>query len=65
MNGVVGVLAERLYGYELTARGRGGGGGGAAAVEAERCNAASLARALYTAIAVPVVLCCLVYSFQY
>uniref|UniRef100_A0A0E0M0J4 Major facilitator superfamily (MFS) profile domain-containing protein n=1 Tax=Oryza punctata TaxID=4537 RepID=A0A0E0M0J4_ORYPU len=53
---VVGVLAERLYGYELA---------GGAAVEAERRNAASLARALYTAIAVPMVLCCLVYSFLY
>uniref|UniRef100_A0A0D3H647 Major facilitator superfamily (MFS) profile domain-containing protein n=1 Tax=Oryza barthii TaxID=65489 RepID=A0A0D3H647_9ORYZ len=32
---------------------------------AERRNAASLARALYTAIAVPMVLCCLIYSFLY
>jgi MFS family permease len=53
---VVGVLAERLYGYDLA---------GGAAVEAERRNAASLARALYTAIAVPMVLCCLIYSFLY
>uniref|UniRef100_A0A0D3F9E5 Uncharacterized protein n=1 Tax=Oryza barthii TaxID=65489 RepID=A0A0D3F9E5_9ORYZ len=34
-------------------------------VEAERHNAVSLARALYTGIAVPMVLCCLVYSFLY
>uniref|UniRef100_J3MX07 Major facilitator superfamily (MFS) profile domain-containing protein n=1 Tax=Oryza brachyantha TaxID=4533 RepID=J3MX07_ORYBR len=56
---VVGLLAERLYGYELARP------AGAAAVTAERRNAASLARALYTAIAVPMVLCCLVYSFLY
>jgi MFS family permease len=34
-------------------------------IKAEWRNAASLARALYTGIAVPMVLCCLVYSFLY
>uniref|UniRef100_A0A0D9XD39 Major facilitator superfamily (MFS) profile domain-containing protein n=1 Tax=Leersia perrieri TaxID=77586 RepID=A0A0D9XD39_9ORYZ len=59
---VVGVLAERVYGYEPPAC---HAGAGAVDVETERRNAASLARALYTAIAVPMVLCCLIYSFLY
>ncbi|KAF0913181.1 hypothetical protein E2562_020347 [Oryza meyeriana var. granulata] len=56
---VVGVLAERLYGYELARP------AGAALETTERRNAVSLARALYTAIAVPMVMCCLIYSFLY
>ncbi|KAL5201582.1 hypothetical protein ABZP36_035936 [Zizania latifolia] len=59
---VVGILAERLYGYELA---RPAARAAAAAVETERRNAVSLAKALYTTIAVPMVLCCLIYSFLY
>ncbi|CAN6204306.1 unnamed protein product [Urochloa humidicola] len=64
---VVGMLAERLYGYKLAARSAaaGGGGGGVDVVEMERHNAASLARAIYTSVAVPMALCCSIYSFLY
>ncbi|EMS50666.1 hypothetical protein TRIUR3_13541 [Triticum urartu] len=61
---VVGMLAEHLYGYKLV-RSAAGGAGHAASVETDRHNATSLARALYTAIAIPMALCCLVYSFLY
>jgi len=62
---VVGMLAERLYGYKLA-----GGGGAdeqaaAVDVEMERHNATSLARAIYTSIAAPMALCCAIYSFLY
>ncbi|KAL6846665.1 hypothetical protein ACP4OV_024113 [Aristida adscensionis] len=68
---VVGILAERLYGYKLvrsptpSTGGIGGDAERAAAVEMERHNATSLARAVYTAIAVPMALCCAIYSFLY
>ncbi|VAI32010.1 unnamed protein product [Triticum turgidum subsp. durum] len=61
---VVGMLAERLYGYKLV-RSAVSGAEHAASVETDRHNATSLARALYTAIAIPMALCCLVYSFLY
>jgi MFS family permease len=61
---VVGLLAERIYGYKLV-RPAAGGAEHAASVETDRHNATSLARALYTAIAIPMALCCLVYSFLY
>ncbi|KAL6655685.1 hypothetical protein ACP70R_006511 [Stipagrostis hirtigluma subsp. patula] len=60
---VVGILAERMYGYKLVRSASTSGGAGA--VEMERHNATSLARALYTAIAVPMALCCAIYSFLY
>ncbi|XP_039797676.1 uncharacterized protein LOC120662636 [Panicum virgatum] len=62
---VVGMLAERLYGYKLARSAAGGGGVDAADVEMERHNATSLARAIYTSIAVPMALCCAIYSFLY
>ncbi|XP_047051424.1 uncharacterized protein LOC124656784 [Lolium rigidum] len=62
---VVGLLAERIYGYKLVRRPDAGGAEHAASVETDRHNATSLARALYTAIAIPMALCCLVYSFLY
>ncbi|CAN6217462.1 unnamed protein product [Urochloa humidicola] len=63
---VVGMLAERLYGYKLErSSSAGGGGGGGVDVEMERHNAASLARAIYTSVAVPMALCCSIYSFLY
>ena len=43
---VVGMLAERLYGYKLARSAAGGGGVDAADVEMERHNATSLARAI-------------------
>uniref|UniRef100_A0A453KQC8 Major facilitator superfamily (MFS) profile domain-containing protein n=1 Tax=Aegilops tauschii subsp. strangulata TaxID=200361 RepID=A0A453KQC8_AEGTS len=61
---VVGMLAEHLYGYKLV-RSAASGAEHAASVETDRHNAISLARALYTAIAIPMALCCLVYSFLY
>jgi MFS family permease len=67
---VVGMLAERLYGYKLARSTAGGGGVDERAavdadVEMERHNATSLARAIYTSIAVPMALCCAIYSFLY
>ncbi|KAK8459714.1 hypothetical protein SEVIR_2G196900v4 [Setaria viridis] len=65
---VVGMLAERLYGYKLARSGTGGGGvdeRAAVDVEMERHNATSLARAIYTSVAVPMALCCSIYSFLY
>lgn len=61
---VVGILAERLYGYKLSSRSATAGGGDRNA-EMERHNATSLAKALFTAIAFPMALCCLIYSFLY
>ncbi|CAL5081183.1 unnamed protein product [Urochloa decumbens] len=61
---VVGMLAERLYGYKLAPRSAAGDGGGVD-VEMERHNAASLSRAIYTSVAVPMALCCSIYSFLY
>ncbi|TVU09359.1 hypothetical protein EJB05_42829, partial [Eragrostis curvula] len=61
---VVGILAERMYGYKLS-RSADDGGDNAAAVKMERHNATSLAKALYTAFAFPMALCCLIYTFLY
>ncbi|RZS02119.1 hypothetical protein BHM03_00032101 [Ensete ventricosum] len=58
---VVGILAEHLYGYRPTPSGSGEG----AVLESDRANAASLAKALYTGIAIPMSLCCSIYSFLY
>jgi MFS family permease len=67
---VVGMLAERLYGYKLARSVTDAAGGGvdehaAVDVEMERHNATSLARAIYTSVAVPMALCCSIYSFLY
>ncbi|CAL5064663.1 unnamed protein product [Urochloa decumbens] len=59
---VVGMLAERLYGYKLPVHSSAAGG---VDVEMERHNAASLARAIYTSVALPMALCCSIYSFLY
>jgi MFS family permease len=61
---VVGILAERLYGYKLSSRSA-GDSDQAADVTMERHNAKSLAKALFTAISFPMALCCLIYSFLY
>ncbi|CAA6665048.1 unnamed protein product [Spirodela intermedia] len=50
-----------VFGYKLAPT----GSTEAAKVETDRENATSLARALFTAIAIPMILCCLIYSFLY
>ncbi|XP_040383459.1 uncharacterized protein LOC102709873 [Oryza brachyantha] len=63
---LVGFLAEHAYGYSPIADGAGGGGGGASSsVVRDRENASALAKALYAAIAVPMLLCCFIYSLLY
>ncbi|KAL6596164.1 hypothetical protein ACP70R_047528 [Stipagrostis hirtigluma subsp. patula] len=54
---VVGVLAERIFGYKPVSSD--------ASVDTDRENAAALAKAVYTEIAVPMAICCLTYSFMY
>lgn len=58
---VVGVLAQHVYGYKPVAR----GSSDSVQIETDRENAKSLARALYTAIGIPMSLCCFIYSFLY
>lgn len=58
---LVGILAEHLYGYKPISY----GGVENTTVETDRENAASLAKALYTAISIPMLLCCFIYSFLY
>ncbi|XP_037441133.1 uncharacterized protein LOC119309202 [Triticum dicoccoides] len=56
----VGFLSQHLYGFRLA-----DGGAGKATAERDRENAASLAKALYTAIAIPMTVCALIYSLLY
>ncbi|XP_042521001.1 uncharacterized protein LOC122094302 isoform X1 [Macadamia integrifolia] len=58
---VVGILAQHLYGYKPTPK----GASKSIEVETDTENAASLAKALYMAIGIPMTLCCLIYSFLY
>lgn len=58
---VVGILAQHVYGYKPIPE----GSSKAIETETDRGNAAALAEALYTAIAIPMALCCLIYSFLY
>ncbi|TVU09338.1 hypothetical protein EJB05_42807, partial [Eragrostis curvula] len=57
---VVGFLAEHVYGYNPISY-----GAGVASVGSDKSNAAALAKALYTAIAIPMLLCCFIYSLLY
>ncbi|XP_062199312.1 uncharacterized protein LOC133901819 isoform X2 [Phragmites australis] len=57
---VVGFLAEHVYGYKPISY-----GAGVSSVGRDRSNAAALAKALYTAIAIPMLLCCFIYSLLY
>ncbi|GJN34145.1 hypothetical protein PR202_gb22788 [Eleusine coracana subsp. coracana] len=57
---VVGFLAEHVYGYNPISYGVGLG-----SVGRDKSNAGALAKALYTAIAIPMFLCCLIYSLLY
>jgi hypothetical protein len=58
---VVGILAQHVYGYKPVPK----GSSDAAEIETDRENAASLAKALYTAIGIPMAICCFIYSFLY
>ncbi|KAI5654800.1 hypothetical protein M9H77_31987 [Catharanthus roseus] len=55
---VVGALAQYVYGYEPVPQ-------GSEHVATDRQNAKSLAKALYTAIGIPMAACCFIYSFLY
>ncbi|KAK1651953.1 hypothetical protein QYE76_069758 [Lolium multiflorum] len=55
---LVGILAERVFGYKPAAS-------GAAVIDTERENAAALARAVFAEIAVPMTVCCITYSLLY
>jgi hypothetical protein len=54
---IVGVLAERVFGYKPVASDT--------SVDTDRENAAALAKAVYTEIAVPMAICCLTYTLLY
>ncbi|KAM3359462.1 putative MFS-type transporter YwfA-like isoform X1 [Capsicum galapagoense] len=55
---IVGLLAQNVYGYRPVAQGDD-------RIYADRENATSLAKALFTAIGTPMGLCCVIYSFLY
>ncbi|KAL6846061.1 hypothetical protein ACP4OV_023509 [Aristida adscensionis] len=59
---VVGFLAEHVYGYNPISN---GAEAGAVNVGRDRSNASALGKALYTAIAIPMALCCFIYSLLY
>ncbi|CAL4913348.1 unnamed protein product [Urochloa decumbens] len=54
---LVGILAERVFGYQPAASGT--------SVDADRENAAALGKAVFAEIAVPITVCCLTYSALY
>lgn len=58
---IVGILAQNVYGYKPIPK----GSSDAVEIETDRENAASLAKALYTAIGIPMAICCFIYSFLY
>ena len=58
---IVGVLAQHVYGYKPIPK----GSSDSVEIETDRENAASLAKALYTAIGIPMAICCSIYSFLY
>ncbi|CAL5368632.1 unnamed protein product [Camellia sinensis] len=58
---VVGILAQHVFGYKPIRK----GSTDLEVIETDRENAAPLAKALYTAIGFPFVICCLIYSFLY
>ncbi|KAL4557615.1 hypothetical protein LXL04_035800 [Taraxacum kok-saghyz] len=55
---IVGILAQHVYGYKPIEK-------GSETIETDRVNATSLAKALYISIAIPMTLCCVIYSFLY
>jgi len=58
---IVGILAQHVYGYEPILK----GSSTSTAILTDRENAASLAKALYTAIGIPMAICSSIYSFLY
>ncbi|GJM98949.1 hypothetical protein PR202_ga16002 [Eleusine coracana subsp. coracana] len=54
---IVGFMSQHLYGFKLE--------GKTSSPEQDRENAASLAKALYTAISIPMVICTSIYTFMY
>ncbi|CAL5368626.1 unnamed protein product [Camellia sinensis] len=58
---VVGILAQHVFGYKPIQK----GSTDSEEIETDRENAAPLAKALYSAIGIPFVICCLFYSFLY
>lgn len=58
---LVGILAQRAFGFKPVPT----GSTGSEEIETDRQNAASLAKALYTAIGIPIAICCFFYSFLY
>ncbi|MED6174680.1 hypothetical protein PIB30_071345 [Stylosanthes scabra] len=58
---IVGLLAQHVYGYKPIPK----GSSDSVEIETDRENAASLAKALYTAIGIPMIICCSIYSFLY
>ncbi|KAL3621745.1 hypothetical protein CASFOL_034405 [Castilleja foliolosa] len=58
---VVGLLAQHVYGFKPPPK----GSVGLKAIDTNKENAASLGKALYTAIGIPMTICCAFYSFLY
>ncbi|GAB2271224.1 hypothetical protein Dimus_006066 [Dionaea muscipula] len=58
---MVGILAQHVYGYKPIPK----GSSASEEIARDHKNAASLAKALYTAIGIPMALCCFIYSFLY
>ncbi|KAI3949373.1 hypothetical protein MKW98_023310 [Papaver atlanticum] len=58
---IVGLLSQHVFGYTPAPQ----GSSQSIEVETDRKNAASLAKALYTAIAIPMTICVFIYSFLY
>ncbi|CAK9174948.1 unnamed protein product [Ilex paraguariensis] len=58
---IVGILSQHVYGYKPVTK----GATDSQEIETDRENAAALAKALYTAIGIPMAICCLIYSFLY
>lgn len=57
----VGILAQHVYGYKPIQKGV----SESEEIATDRENALPLAKALYTAIGIPMALCCFIYSFLY
>lgn len=58
---IVGILSEHIFGYKPIPK----GSTDSQEIETDRENAAALAKALYTAIGIPMAICCSIYTFLY
>lgn len=58
---LVSFLAQHIYGYKPIPE----GSSDSIEIETDRENAASLAKALYAAMGIPMAICCFIYSFLY